>query len=223
MQLVLKSIGYKSLPLEGVPFDSKQGIVPNAGGRVLTGWLVGLGMCGWMTHCWNCSFGILIARLSNHRIILQQAIAVLPQCPRDAVSIACCPSWLCLMLQLGSVSLPSWLPAYLPAGVGAAPSDVLPGLYVCGWLKRGPTGIIGTNLTDAEDTVNSIAMDEGSFDWSASGRPALQALLQQRDVQVVDWPAWEQLDQKEVAGGHSVGASRVKFTSLDDMLVAAAV
>lgn len=37
VQLVLKSIGYKSLPLEGVPFDSKQGTVPNAAGKVLTG------------------------------------------------------------------------------------------------------------------------------------------------------------------------------------------
>jgi hypothetical protein len=37
VQLVLKSIGYKSLPLDGVPFDSKQGVVPNAAGRVLTG------------------------------------------------------------------------------------------------------------------------------------------------------------------------------------------
>jgi hypothetical protein len=37
VQLVLKSIGYKSLPLEGVPFDTKRGVVPNAAGRVLAG------------------------------------------------------------------------------------------------------------------------------------------------------------------------------------------
>ena len=106
-----------------------------------------------------------------------------------------------------------------PAGVGS--SDVIPALYVCGWLKRGPTGIIGTNLVDAEDTVNSIAMDEGSFDRKAPGRTALQALLQQRSVRVVDWEGWEQLDADEVTAGQSVGASRVKQTSVQHMLAAA--
>lgn len=97
----------------------------------------------------------------------------------------------------------------------------MPALYVCGWLKRGPTGIIGTNLTDAEDTVTSIAEDEGGFDWSAPGRKALLALLQQRGVRAVDWQAWEQLDAHEVAAGQSVGAARVKQTAVEDMLLAA--
>lgn len=107
------------------------------------------------------------------------------------------------------------------AGVGAAASDVIPGLYVCGWLKRGPTGIIGTNLTDAEETVHSIALDHLKLDSSAPGRPALQGLLQQRGVQSVDWQSWEQLDAAEVAAGQAVGAARVKHVSPSDMLVAA--
>jgi adrenodoxin-NADP+ reductase len=92
-------------------------------------------------------------------------------------------------------------------------ADVIPALYVCGWLKRGPTGIIGTNLTDAEETVHSIAMDRPKLDLSAPGRPALQVLLRQRDVQPVDWPSWEQLDAAEVAAGQAVGAARVKHVN----------
>lgn len=103
------------------------------------------------------------------------------------------------------------------AGVGASPLDVIPGLYVCGWLKRGPTGIIGTNLTDAEETVHSIAMDAAGFDASAPGRTALQALLRQRGVAVVDWQAWEQLDAAEVAAGQALGATRVKHVSVAAM------
>lgn len=90
-------------------------------------------------------------------------------------------------------------------------------MYVCGWLKRGPTGIIGTNLTDAEETVHSIAMDVAGFDASAPGRIALQALLRQRGVAVVDWQAWEQLDAAEVAAGQALGAARVKHVSVAAM------
>jgi adrenodoxin-NADP+ reductase len=106
-------------------------------------------------------------------------------------------------------------------GVGAAAADVVPGLYVCGWLKRGPTGIIGTNLTDAEETVHSITQDEAAFNWAAPGRAALQAVLQQRGVRVVGWSAWEQLNAAEVAAGDAVGAARVKQVMVDDMLAAA--
>lgn len=114
--------------------------------------------------------------------------------------------------------------AYLScAGVGAAAGDCVPGLYVCGWLKRGPTGIIGTNLTDAEETLHTIAQDEAGFDWAAPGRAALQAVLRQRGVRVVDWPAWERLDAAEVQAGGAAGAVRVKQASLAGMLAAAGV
>lgn len=107
------------------------------------------------------------------------------------------------------------------AGPGAAASDVVPALYVCGWLKRGPTGIIGTNLTDAEETVHSIVNDEGSFNQSAAGRHALQALLQQRGVRVVDWTSWERMDAAEVSAGQALAASRAKLVSSGCMLKAA--
>lgn len=94
-QMVLVSIGYRSLPLPGVPFDARRGVVPNQAGRVMSD--VG---------------------------------------GSDAVQ-----------------------------GV-----DLCQGLYVVGWLKRGPSGIIGTNLLDAEETVACIIHDE----------PMLAGALQQR-------------------------------------------
>jgi adrenodoxin-NADP+ reductase len=98
----------------------------------------------------------------------------------------------------------------------------VPRLYVCGWLKRGPTGIIGTNLTDAEETVASIAQDEGGFAWSRPGRRALQQLLGQRGVRVVEWEAWRRLDAAELAAGAAAGAVRVKRVAVADSLAAAA-
>jgi hypothetical protein len=69
--------------------------------------------------------------------------------------------------------------------------------------------------------VYSIVNDEGSFNQSAAGRPALQALLQQRGVRVVDWKTWEKMDAAEVSAGQALGASRLKLVSLSCMLEAA--
>lgn len=108
------------------------------------------------------------------------------------------------------------------AGVGAGKDNVVPGLYVCGWLKRGPTGIIGTNLTDAEDTVVSMARDYCNLQRDpAAGRAGLQRLLLQRGVSFVDWDAWENINHCEQEQGQSVGAARVKCTSVGDLLRAA--
>ncbi len=86
------------------------------------------------------------------------------------------------------------------AGVSTAKDDTVPGLYVCGWLKRGPTGIIGTNLSDAEETVDSMIQDYACLQHSNSdgGRMGLRQLLQQRKVQVVDYSAWECLNDYEL-------------------------
>lgn len=110
------------------------------------------------------------------------------------------------------------------AGVAAAVDSTVPGLYVCGWLKRGPTGIIGTNLTDAEETVASISQDYTRISQAgAAGRTGLQHLLQRRGIKVVDYSAWERLDAYEVEHGEEVGAVRVKCVSWDEMLQAAGV
>jgi adrenodoxin-NADP+ reductase len=72
------------------------------------------------------------------------------------------------------------------------------GLYVSGWLKRGPSGIIGTNISDAKDTVASIVKD-----WNASNEPirddygCLLSLLQNRGVRVVDWKSYQKIEEAE--------------------------
>ena len=110
------------------------------------------------------------------------------------------------------------------------------GLYCCGWLKRGPTGIIGTNLTDAEETVTTIIedMEEGFRPGSSSasgsssdhegsedarrGGEGLEMLLRERGVRWVTFGEWIQLDEAEVAAGEREGRPRSKITSLDSML-----
>ena len=99
------------------------------------------------------------------------------------------------------------------------------GLYVCGWLKRGPTGIIGTNLRDAEETVASVVEDDAA---GALARPAREfgglgvaPLLRERGVDVVDAEGWRRIDAAERAAGAVVGKPREKFIRVDDMLAVA--
>lgn len=146
-QLVLKSIGYRSLPLEGVPFDASRGVVPNSGGRVVSS----------------------------------------------------------------------------SSGGG----DVGHGLYVCGWLKRGPTGIIGTNLVDAEETVECLAADASSpgrlprVEQQPAGSEGLARLLDAQRVRHVTWAQWLNVDEAEVGSGRQQGRVRDKLVDVSAMLAAA--
>ncbi|KAK1265425.1 hypothetical protein QJS04_geneDACA019408 [Acorus gramineus] len=144
--LVLKSIGYRSVPVEGLPFDDSRGVVPNINGRVLSD--------------------------KQHNNIIEN------------------------------------------------------GLYVSGWLKRGPTGIIATNLYDAEETVASISEDlEGVLaDDSNSPRPGRDGLLQlldSRSVRYVPFKGWEEIDLKEKAIGAIKNKPREKIASPEELLRAA--
>ncbi|GIL67445.1 hypothetical protein Vafri_20832 [Volvox africanus] len=165
--MVLKSIGYKSLPVQGVAFDCRRGVIPNVAGRVL-----------------------------------QQTNATASSAASGSTS--------------GSGG----------GGKGGVPAaDV--GLYVVGWLKRGPTGIIGTNLVDAEETVDSLAGDAeallraGEMSHGSAGPPGaagLEALLRQRGVRVVGWRRWRLLDEHELAAGRAAGRVREKVTEVREML-----
>jgi adrenodoxin-NADP+ reductase len=112
--------------------------------------------------------------------------------------------------------------ALLSAAPGAAPD---PGLFVCGWLKRGPTGIIGTNLVDAEQTVDTMVRARASFPAvkaGGGGGQGLRALLLGRGVQVVGAAGWEAIDAEEVARGAAAGKPREKLTCVEEMLGIAA-
>lgn len=134
--LVLKSIGYKSVPVDGLPFDHSKGVVPNIKGRVISS------------------------------------------------------------------------------------SNIENGLYVCGWLKRGPTGIIATNLYDAEETVASISDDieKGEITSTKLGRKGLLQLLENKKIKFVTFDDWEKIDFEEKRVGGLKGKPREKLTTWKDLL-----
>lgn len=138
-QMVLRSVGYRGLPLQGVPFDEDEGVIPNDAGRVV----------------------------------------------QDGVTV--------------------------------------PGLYVAGWIKRGPTGVIGTNKSDANETVTSLLADAGSLPRASERDPqAVHALLAGRGVQVVPWQGWCAIDLAEAERGRVQGRERVKIVDRSELLAAAA-
>ncbi len=141
--LVFRSVGYKGVPLPGLPFDERAGVIPNDKGRV-----------------------------------------------REPAT--------------------------------GAP---LVGHYVTGWIKRGPTGVIGTNKADSVETVNALIEDAGRGALLAPAAPdpaAFETLAHQRQARLVTFPDWRELDRLEVERGRALGRPRVKFTSVEEMLAALA-
>lgn len=133
--VLFRSIGYRGVPIAGVPFDDRRGIFPNRDGRIVDG------------------------------------------------------------------------------------EQVIPGLYAAGWIKRGPTGIIGTNREDSVATVKSLLADLPNLDAGPKrGADGLQALLRSRAVRVVSYSDWQRIDAAEVQRGAAVNKPREKFTRVDEML-----
>ena len=137
-QLVVRSVGYRGLPLPGVPYDESTGRVPHAEGRVI----------------------------------------------RD-----------------GGFSV---------------------GEYVTGWIKRGPTGVIGTNKSDAVETVTSLLADVHEGEVVAHGRSGdLDRLLARRDIHPLGMPAWHRIDAAEIELGHRHGRMRTTLAHRRELLAAA--
>lgn len=140
--IIFRSVGYRGVPIAGLPFDQRAGTMPNDRGRVL-------------------------------------------------------------------------------AAPGAM--ETLPGVYVVGWLKRGPSGVIGTNKPDAAETVESLLEDAvaGRIGTQPLGdRHRLDGLLAARGVRIVSFDDWKRLDALEQERGKSRGAPREKLTSVEEMLQA---
>jgi ferredoxin--NADP+ reductase len=138
--LVLRSVGYRAVPLPGVPFDERSFVLPNEQGRVLT-----------------------------------------------------------------------------PDG------EPLVGVYAVGWIKRGPTGILGTNKRDAEETIGCLAADLGSLPQPAKPeREQIDALLAARKPDLVTADGWRAIDVNELQRGLDEHRPRVKLASRDELLAAAA-
>ena len=137
--ILFRSIGYRGIPIAGVPFDERKAIIPNIRGKVTD---------------------------TNGTFISQ--------------------------------------------------------LYTAGWIKRGPTGIIGTNRADSVETVESILQDVAAQNTSSqkSGMDGLLTLLRQRHVRYVTFAEWKMIDQHEIERGKLVGKPREKYTSIKEMLSA---
>jgi ferredoxin--NADP+ reductase len=143
--LAFRAIGYRGIPLPGVPFDERSAVIPNEGGRVVT-------------------------------------------------------------------------------EAGGAP---LPGEYVVGWIKRGPSGVIGTNKKDAQETVDAMIADLASENGSHHKPPdpapeSAEELLRSRQPDLVTYAGWEAIDRHERGLGEPAGRPRVKLTRIEEMLRVAA-
>ncbi len=95
------------------------------------------------------------------------------------------------------------------------------GEYVVGWLKRGPTGVIGTNKKDAQETVDTILADlaEGRLLEPPSPDPlAVETLLRARQPSLVSYEGWSAIDRHERLLGEPSGRPRVKLTRIEEML-----
>jgi ferredoxin--NADP+ reductase len=135
-QLVLRSVGYRGEPLEGLPFDTRTGTVPHRAGRVL----------------------------------------------RDG--------------------------------------EVSAGEYVAGWIKRGPTGVIGTNRPCAKETVTSLLEDAPGLVRREVPQDALLA-LREEGAQPVGWPGWLAIERAEAELGASLGRGIVKLPDWQSLMTAA--
>ncbi|HKA53910.1 MAG TPA: FAD-dependent oxidoreductase [Candidatus Binatia bacterium] len=140
-QLVFRSIGYKGHQLSGVPFDERNGIIPNRDGRV----------------------------------------------------------------------------------IDPATNAPVPRLYVAGWIKRGPSGVIGTNKPDASATVQAMLEDaarHAAGDGLSPDPDAIPALLAHKQVRAVTFTDWKRIDQIEIAAGKKRGKPREKLTTIAELLAA---
>ncbi|MDX6376205.1 MAG: ferredoxin/flavodoxin---NADP+ reductase [Gaiellaceae bacterium] len=129
--LVLRSVGYRGTPLEGVPFDPQRAVIPNEGGRVA------------------------------------------------------------------------------------------PGEYCSGWIKRGPSGIIGTNKKDANETAALVLEDAAAGLLPTPGDPspeAIEALVLERQPHLVEYAGWEAIDAHERDRGQPHGRPRVKLRTWDELM-----
>jgi ferredoxin/flavodoxin---NADP+ reductase len=104
-----------------------------------------------------------------------------------------------------------------------ASGEPIPGVYCAGWIKRGPTGVIGTNKKDATETVQLLLEDgrEGKLARADASADAIVELLSERGADAVLYAGWEAIDTVERARGTELGRPRVKLCTWDALLAAA--
>ncbi len=102
-----------------------------------------------------------------------------------------------------------------------ASSRVLPGEYAVGWIKRGPSGVIGTNKKDAQETVDALLEDlaaDKHLDPAEPNPEVIERLLAERVPALVTYEGWSEIDRHEQSLGEPHGRPRVKLTRIDELL-----
>ncbi len=102
-----------------------------------------------------------------------------------------------------------------------AGGSAIPGLYATGWIKRGPTGLIGTNKACAKETVDQVLADLAALPAPVLAPEALEAKLVERGARVVGYEAWRRADALELERGKALGKARDKLATVEAMLDAA--
>lgn len=94
------------------------------------------------------------------------------------------------------------------------------GLYTAGWIKRGPTGLIGTNKADSFETVDMLLEDLDKLDSGETRRGAAGCyeILNRRNIRHISFEDWKKIDAAEIARGEPAGKPREKYTCINEML-----
>jgi len=87
-------------------------------------------------------------------------------------------------------------------------------IYVVGWAKRGPSGVIGTNKSDSSDVIKLLI---SNLTTPRKAQDLLE-ILSSRDITYISQRGWEQINNAEISAGEALGKPRVKITDLQEML-----
>ena len=101
-------------------------------------------------------------------------------------------------------------------------NNVVPQFYTAGWIKRGPSGIIGPNRACSVETVTCLLEDLTKLDDGSrkSGAEVIFAILESKNIHHVSYDDWQKIDAKEIERGEPKGKPREKYTYIDEMLSA---
>ncbi|KAF2796987.1 FAD/NAD(P)-binding domain-containing protein [Melanomma pulvis-pyrius CBS 109.77] len=117
------------------------------------------------------------------------------------------------------------------AGPGSLTAGHIPGLYCAGWVKRGPTGVIASTMTDAFTSADAIVEDwetgvsflnsrQGENASTGLGWDGVRSEVEGKGVRPLNWEDWKTIDAKEKGKGERIGKTREKFASVEEMLKA---
>ena len=112
----------------------------------------------------------------------------------------------------------------LAGRVEAEDGSRVSGIYTAGWIKRGPTGVIGTNKTCAQETVRCMVEDLAAGQINMPEDPSVggaQKLIDARQPESISYPEWLRIDAEETSRGEADGRPRVKFSDIAQMVAIA--